>query len=184
MAWLPRFGSGAGAESIGAGRASPRRCASSARSGFWAGSSSRRPWPVSSSGGGSINAWNRDFLERPPPDPGRGGRLLVCVAMDASAMTSFSLPSHSMIALMVGISALLLAGALIGAFHFLSLKWTVAMLTKRQALPAFGLQLFRFMVTGAALLAVACSFGAMPLMLAGAGVLMTRAAILRREAQP
>jgi N-ATPase, AtpR subunit len=102
--------------------------------------------------------------------------------MDAQAMTDFHLTEHALLALQAG--AWLGAGALIGGFYFLSLQWNVTVLAfGRSLLPALALQLGRFALVAVVLAAIASRFGALPLLLAAAGILAARAAAVRLGAQ-
>ncbi len=77
-------------------------------------------------------------------------------------------------------AAWLAAGALIGAAHFLTLRWNVRMLaTGRSVLLPLGVQLARFALMAAVLLLITRSFGAWPLLMATVGILVARTAILR-----
>ena len=72
------------------------------------------------------------------------------------------------------------AGALVGVFHFLTLRWSVGLLAAGRApLAAMALQLSRFAVLAAALAGLAMRFGAVPLLAATAGILVARAAAIR-----
>lgn len=99
-------------------------------------------------------------------------------------MMIFSLTNHSTVAFILRISASLLTGALVGAFHFLSLKWNVRMLADGRVLLPIGFQLFQFAVLGSTLAVIVRSFGPMPLLAATTGLLMARTAVIRRGAQP
>ena len=91
-------------------------------------------------------------------------------------MTSFHLSEHALFAVRAG--AWLGGGALIGAFYFLTLRWNVKMLVLGRAwLFATTLQLGRFALLAGMLAVIASRFGALPLVLAAAG-------ILRREWPP
>jgi N-ATPase, AtpR subunit len=98
--------------------------------------------------------------------------------MDAQAMTDFHLSEQALLALQAG--AWLGGGALIGAMHLLMLRWNVRMLVLgRPPLRAMALQFGRFALVGGALAAIAGRFGAVPLMLAAAGILAARTAAVR-----
>jgi F1F0 ATPase subunit 2 len=100
--------------------------------------------------------------------------------MDAQAMTLFDLTEYDLIGYLFSASAWLLAGALIGAFHFLTLRWDVRMLADGQSLLLpLGIQLVRFGLITIVLIAITRSFGALPLLVATAGVVITRMAIVR-----
>jgi len=93
-------------------------------------------------------------------------------------MTSFYLPEHAVFALRA--AAWLGGGALIGTFHFVTLGWNVRVLTLGGApLFAMALRLARFSLLAGVLAALASRFGAMPLLLATAGILVARTAAAR-----
>lgn len=93
-------------------------------------------------------------------------------------MTGFHLTEHALLALRAG--AWLSGGALIGAFHFLMLRRSVRMLALgRPPLLAMALQLGRFALLAGVLAAIASRFGALPLILAAAGILVARTAAVR-----
>jgi F1F0 ATPase subunit 2 len=72
------------------------------------------------------------------------------------------------------------AGALIGAAYFLTLRWNVRMLALgRTPLFATALVLGRFVVLAGVLAVIASRFGALPLLLATAGILAVRTAAVR-----
>ncbi len=80
-------------------------------------------------------------------------------------------------------AAWLAAGTVIGAMHFVGLRWNVRMLAaSRSLLPASAVQFGRFAVTGVALAVIARLFGALPLLAATAGILAARALIIRWSA--
>jgi F1F0 ATPase subunit 2 len=102
--------------------------------------------------------------------------------MDAQAMMTLYLSERELI-LLAG--AGLAAGALIGAFHFLALRWNVRMFAAGQSLPlALALQLVRFAAIGAVLAGIAAHFGALPLLAATGGILAARRTVARFGAQP
>ncbi len=91
---------------------------------------------------------------------------------------SFHLSDDASLALQAGVW--LSAGALIGAFHFLTLRWNVTLLALGRApLLAMALQLGRFALLAGVLAAIAARFGALPLVLAAAGILGARTAAVR-----
>jgi F1F0 ATPase subunit 2 len=95
-------------------------------------------------------------------------------------MTALNLSEHGWIWFTLGGGAWLIAGALLGAFHFLTLRWNVTMLASGQSLfLAMALQLARFVLVAAALAVVAIYFGALPLLVATAGIFVSRAAVVR-----
>ncbi len=77
----------------------------------------------------------------------------------------------------------LVTGMLVGAFHFLTLRWCA---TKFVAAPPpllpLGLQLIRFALIAAALAAITKAFGALPLLTVTAGILIMRTIIVRLDA--
>jgi F1F0 ATPase subunit 2 len=104
--------------------------------------------------------------------------------MDAQAMTNFYLTENNLILYVLSASAWLSVGALTGTFHLLTLRWNVGMFATGQSLPlALAIQLARFAVI-AGVLAVIAHFGALPLLVATAGILATRTAVVRFGIQP
>jgi F1F0 ATPase subunit 2 len=105
--------------------------------------------------------------------------------MDAQAMMIFHLSEHDLIMYALSAGAWLAVGTLIGAFHFLTLRWNVRMFALNQPLPlAFATQLVRFALIAIVLGVIASHFGALPLLTAAAGILATRTAIIRFGVQP
>jgi F1F0 ATPase subunit 2 len=99
-------------------------------------------------------------------------------------MTIFHGGERDLIFGMLTASAWLGAGALIGAFYFLSLRWNVRHFEiGRPILLAFAIQFVRFALMAAVLGVIARQFGALPLLIAAAGILAARPAILRWGAQ-
>jgi F1F0 ATPase subunit 2 len=95
-------------------------------------------------------------------------------------MTHLDLTGHNLIAHFVSAGAWLGSGALIGAFHFLTLRWNVRMFAAEQPiLLPFGIQLVRFALMAVALAAITRSFGAMPLLVVSVGILAMRMVIIR-----
>ena len=94
-------------------------------------------------------------------------------------MTSFDLTEHALLALRAG--AWLGGGALIGAFYFLTLRWNVRMLAfGRAPLLAMALQLGAIRAPRRRACASSpVDFGALPLLLATAGILAARTATVR-----
>lgn len=77
----------------------------------------------------------------------------------------------------------LVAGTVIGAVHFLSLRWNVRRFAAgRSLLPVVIVQLGRFVAIGVVLAIIARSFGALALLAAALGILAARTVIVRREA--
>ena len=100
-------------------------------------------------------------------------------------MTKLYLAEHQLILLVLSVSAWLAAGALIGTFHFLTLRWNVRMFAVGQSLSlALVTQLVRFALIAGVLAIIASRFGALPLLVATAGILATRAAVVRFGVQP
>jgi hypothetical protein len=100
-------------------------------------------------------------------------------------MTHFYLPGHDLFSYVISAGTWLTLGALIGALHFLTLRWNVWMLTADWSLPlASAIQLARFTVTAGLFALVAVHFGAFPLVVATAGVLAARTAVLRFGGEP
>lgn len=94
-------------------------------------------------------------------------------------MTTFQLTAHDL-ASAVGWLA---AGIVIGAVHFLSLRWNVQMLTAgRSLLPVVAVQLGRFAGMALVLALITRTFGALPLLAAALGILAARTIIVRKEA--
>jgi F1F0 ATPase subunit 2 len=99
-------------------------------------------------------------------------------------MTIFHGGERDLIFGMLTASAWLGAGALIGAFYFLSLRWNVRHFEiGRPILLAFAIQFVRFALMAAVLGVIARQIGALPLLIAAAGILAARPAILRWGAQ-
>jgi F1F0 ATPase subunit 2 len=95
-------------------------------------------------------------------------------------MTHFSPIGHDLLAYVISAGTWLGVGAIIGTMHFLTLRWNVRMLADSRPLPlAFATQLARFVLTAGALAIVADNFGVFPLLLATAGILVARTAMLR-----
>jgi F1F0 ATPase subunit 2 len=75
----------------------------------------------------------------------------------------------------------LAAGAALGVAYFGSLRWSVQMFAAGRALAPLGLHLARFAALAALLALVARGFGALPLLVATAGVLMARTIVVGWE---
>ena len=100
-------------------------------------------------------------------------------------MTKLYLPEHQLILLVLSVGAWLTVGALIGSLYFLTLRWNVRMFTIGQSLPlALVTQLVRFALIAGVLAIIASHFGALPLLVATAGILATRTAVVRFGVQP
>jgi len=76
-----------------------------------------------------------------------------------------------------------LAGVLLGAMHFLSLRWSVQRLIAGRALASLGLQLLRLALTGTAMTVTVRLFGAVPLLAVSLGLVAARTSVLFLEAQ-
>jgi len=88
------------------------------------------------------------------------------------------LPAHDL----VYAAGWIAAGAIIGASHFLSLRWNLRLLAGgRSLMPALAVQLGRFAAIAAILAVIARSFGALPLLAATLGILLARTIVIRRE---
>ena len=99
-------------------------------------------------------------------------------------MSHFNLPAYDLIRTAVGLGIWLCAGALIGTIHFTTLRWnTQAFANERSIVLPIGIQLGRFLLTGAMLLGIVRLFGAMPLLVTTAGILTARAIVVRQERQ-
>lgn len=96
-------------------------------------------------------------------------------------MTNSWLADHASMATVFQVFGWLLAGALLGSFHFLTLRRNVYLLVSGRTMLSFGLQLMRFAVVAAALAIIARSFGALPLLAAAVGLLVARTVVLRWE---
>jgi len=100
-------------------------------------------------------------------------------------MTNFHLTERDLILYVLSASAWLTAGILIGVFHFLTLRWNVRMFAVGQSfLLALATQLVRFALIAGVLAVIASHFGALPLLVATAGILATRTAVVRFGVQP
>lgn len=80
--------------------------------------------------------------------------------------------------------AWLTVGTLLGSFHFLTLRWNVRLAVRRSPLVAAALQFARFALLAVVLAAVAGRCGALPLLLAAAGIWIARTAVTRLGASP
>ncbi len=97
-------------------------------------------------------------------------------------MMHFGLPEHDPIGYLLRAGIWLPAGAVIGVFHFLTLRWNVRMFAAGQSLllPS-AIQLVRLVLIAVVLATITRSFGVLPLLAATAGVLLARTAIVRLE---
>jgi hypothetical protein len=124
------------------------------------------------------------ILERAASAVGSGDWLLVSLAMDAQAMMAVEFTKHNLIGFLLSSCAWLTAGALIGAFQFLTLQWTVRMLVVgRGVLLSVGVQLSRFALIALILTAIAWSSGAFSLLVTAAGIVVARTLIIQWGAQ-
>jgi len=95
-------------------------------------------------------------------------------------MTQIGLTEYELTSCLVRASTWFAAGALIGAFHFLTLQCNVWILLNGQSLLlSAGIQIMRFAVIAPVLAAVARFFGALPLFAAATGILAARSAIIQ-----
>ena len=100
-------------------------------------------------------------------------------------MMKLYVAEHHLIQEIFRVAAWLTVGALIGTFHFLTLRWNVRIFTvDRSFLRAFTVQLVRFAVILGALLVVTRSFGALPLLAAAVGIVAARTTVVRFGVQP
>jgi F1F0 ATPase subunit 2 len=100
--------------------------------------------------------------------------------MDAQAMTIFHDTERELILYVFRASAWLGVGTVIGAFYFLSLRWNVRHLeVGRSLLLAFATQLVRFALTAVVLGVISSQYGALPLLIAAAGIMAVRSAVIR-----
>lgn len=90
--------------------------------------------------------------------------------------------THEYLAFIAAAAGWFAAGALLGAVHFLSLRWNLQRLVAGQAALSLGLQLLRFVLTGAALTATVRLFGAVPLLAASLGLMAARTGVIVLEA--
>jgi hypothetical protein len=89
-------------------------------------------------------------------------------------MTSFHLTEQALLIVQVG--AWLSSGALIGAFYFFTLRWSVKMLSaNKRLLLAMVLQLGRLTLLTGLLTIIVIGFGALPLVLTTVGIFAARA---------
>jgi F1F0 ATPase subunit 2 len=100
--------------------------------------------------------------------------------MDAQAMTLVRLTEPDLILHIVRNGAALAVGVLLGALHFLTLRWNIRLLVVDQSLPlALALQFARLGLVAGVLAVIAGLLGALPLIVAAAGILMARTALFR-----
>jgi N-ATPase, AtpR subunit len=101
-------------------------------------------------------------------------------------MITLHFAAHDLISPVIGAGVWLVFGALIGTIYFLTLRWSIRLLTRgRSPLLALVAQLGRFGAIAAMLAAVTMCFGALALLVATIGILVARTAIVRVSvAQP
>jgi F1F0 ATPase subunit 2 len=110
--------------------------------------------------------------------------MLVGLAMDAQTMTQLYAREHHMIRLLLD-AGWLAIGALIGAFHYLALRWNTRALIAGQSVPlAVAMQLARLAGIACILAIITRNYGALPLLIATLGILASRAAVLRLGVGP
>jgi F1F0 ATPase subunit 2 len=98
-------------------------------------------------------------------------------------MTNFPHPAHVVIPVVLSIASLV-AGLLLGAVYFLSLRWNLWRFTVgRSLLIPVGIQLVRFALIAAALAVVARYFGALQLLVTTLGILVARTAVIKHGMQ-
>jgi hypothetical protein len=106
--------------------------------------------------------------------------VLVGLALDEQAMSGFRVTEHEMLMLVANASAWLAIGALLGAFHYLTLRRNAQMLIiGSSVLKVVTRQLIRFAVMACMLVIITRHHGAMPLLVTALGVLVSRTAVLR-----
>lgn len=92
---------------------------------------------------------------------------------------------HDLVPFVLSGGAWLATGVLIGTCNFLTLRWNVRMFAVGQSLSlALVTQLVRFALIAGVLAIIASRFGALPLLVATAGILATRTAVVRFGVQP
>lgn len=110
--------------------------------------------------------------------------MLVGVAMDARAMIELFTTGNEASALLAESCAWFAMGALVGTFHFLTLRTSVRMLTTGSSQPSrLALYLARSAITAGAL-ALIVRHGTPPLLAATLGIVASRTAMLRFGAPP
>lgn len=96
-------------------------------------------------------------------------------------MTRLDFAQYDLIPHLLAAGAWLVAGAAIGTLYFLTLRWNAAMFAAgRSPVLAMAMQIARFAAIAAMLAVIAAHFGALPLLVATAGVLLARTVIVRR----
>jgi hypothetical protein len=100
--------------------------------------------------------------------------------MDAQAMTGLGIPQYDILKLILGASAWLAIGMLVGGFFYLTLRRSAQMLAAGCCVSkALALQLIRFMVMAGLLGIIARHYGAVALLVVTFGILAARTAVLR-----
>ena len=100
-------------------------------------------------------------------------------------MMKLSLTEPELIRYFLDMSAAFAAGVLVGMLHFLTLRWNAALFAAGQSLlPALAMQFVRLAATTGVLAVIAGRFGALPLLVAAAGVVSTRTLVVGRGARP
>lgn len=100
-------------------------------------------------------------------------------------MTTLYVTEHDMFMLVLSAGAWLAMGALIGAFHYGTLRWNAQKLATGSSVPvALAIQLTRFAAIAGVLAIIARHYGALPLLIATLGILASRTAVLRLGAVP
>jgi F1F0 ATPase subunit 2 len=99
-------------------------------------------------------------------------------------MTNFHPGNNDLVLHVLGAGAWLAIGAAIGALHFLTLRWNARIFSvDRSLVLALATQLIRFALIAGILGVIARHFGAIPLLIATAGILAARTATIRWGAQ-
>ena len=89
--------------------------------------------------------------------------------------------THHYFAFVAATTGWFLAGGLLGAMHFLSLRWSVQRLVAGRALLSLALQVLRLALTGAAMTLTVRLFGASPLIAGSLGLMAARSGVLFLE---
>jgi F1F0 ATPase subunit 2 len=100
-------------------------------------------------------------------------------------MTRFFATEHDMFMLVLKTSAWLAIGGLIGASHYVTLRWNVRMLATASSTPAaVAVQLIRLAIIAGVLAVITRNYGALPLLVATVGILVSRMVVLRVGVKP
>jgi N-ATPase, AtpR subunit len=95
-------------------------------------------------------------------------------------MTATFAPDHAVAMHLLGAGAWIVLGLLIGAIHFLTLRWNArAWLGGQAAALAIVVHLARFALTAGALVIVARYSGALALLIVTVGILAARSVVIR-----